>query len=420
MRDGKNIGNWEEFLAKTNLPEWDSGPVVVADQNIVPYFQPIISVTSGRIAGYECLARSLNTSGGARSFGHFFNNPKIQSGFQLEVDRSLRYQALQYFAEHEDAGYITLNISPLWIESSVEYQAIPTLQMIEATGIDPARVVIEITESKGDIPRLKKMVDVYHDAGLMVAIDDFGAGASQIDRVEALKPDIVKLDMRMFKKASRGGESADVALSIASIANRLGCFLVCEGVETEEEFHFGIECGSNHIQGFLFHEAMPETIRAESTIEKVRRLQRSYLKEKSIRLTNATEQKQLIKNIVMEIKQNYLDGKPLEKTGPMNDSNIFRYYITDEVGNQLTPNYERDTTGFYEDLEWIGMNWSHRPYFPSFLVLNKLAGKNFVASEVYRDVKTRHLCRTYATYLNESRILLVDALVEDEILFVKE
>ena len=177
----------------------------------------------------------------------FFSNPKISTSYQLEVDRALRFQALEYFSRHPDAGYITLNISPNWIENILASQTIHTLEMIKETGIDPKRVVIEITETKGDMDSLREIVDIYHEAGLMVAVDNFGAGASQMDRIEALEPDIVKLDMRLFKQAACGGKSADVALSISSIANRVGCHIVCEGVETVEEFHFGIECGSNHV-----------------------------------------------------------------------------------------------------------------------------------------------------------------------------
>ena len=132
---------------------------------------------------FECLARSLSPDGSPRSFGHFFSDPKISGSFQLEVDHALRFQALDYFAKHPDAGYITLNISPYWIERILKTHAIPTLEMIEETGIDPKRVVIEITETKGDLDRLKEMVDLYHQAGLMVAVDDFGAGSSQIDRI---------------------------------------------------------------------------------------------------------------------------------------------------------------------------------------------------------------------------------------------
>lgn len=421
MHKNKNPGDWDEFLSRDNLLSWESGtgigPVIVGGENIVPYFQPIVSLTSGRIVGYESLARSLNSRGSERSFGHFFNDTKIDRAYQLEVDRALRYQALQYFSKNTEAGYITINIAPHWIENILETQTIPTLEMIEETGIDPKRVVIEITESKGDLVKLKEMVDIYHRAGLMVAVDDFGAGSSQMDRVEALEPDIVKLDMRLFKQASRGGKSADVALSVSSIANRVGCHIVCEGVETEEEFHFGIECGSNHVQGHIFHKAIADTIRADSTLEKVRVLQKSYLREKSKKLIRASKQKENIKNVVLAIKQNYLEGKPLLTNKTILHSEVFRYFVCDEIGNQLSPSYEISTEGFFEDLESIGMNWSHRPYFPIFIAKSNFSISNFTASEVYRDVKTRILCRTYAINLDESKILLVDASVEDEIIF---
>ena len=284
--------------------------MVIAGERIVPHFQPIIGLTSGRIVGYECLARSLSTGGSARSFGHFFSNPKISGSYQLEVDRALRYQSLEYFSKHPNAGYITLNISPNWMERSLETHTVPTLEIIKETKIDPKRVVIEITETKGDMDRLREMVDLHHKAGLMIAVDDFGASSSQLDRIEALEPDIVKLDMSLFKQALRGGKCADVALSISSIANRLGCHIVCEGVETEEEFHFGIECGSNHVQGYIFHKALAETLSADSTVGKVRTLQESYLKEKSIKLVRVSEQKVKSKNAVNEIRKNYLNGEP--------------------------------------------------------------------------------------------------------------
>lgn len=410
---------WNEFLGESTQSKWGSGPIEIAGEKVVPHFQPIVGITSGRIVGYECLARSLNGKGDPRSFGHFFSDPNISGSFQLEVDRALRFQALDYFAKHPDAGYITLNISPYWIERILETHTIPTLEMIEETGIDPKRVVIEITETKGDLDRLKEMVDLYHKAGLMVAVDDFGAGSSQIDRIEALEPDIVKLDMRFVKQASRGGQSADVALSVSSIAKLVGCHIVCEGVETEEEFHFGIECGSNHVQGYFFHKALAGTINASSTVDKVRGLQKSYLKEKSLKLVRASEQHDKSQNIVNEIKNNYLNSEPLKITNAIKNSDIFRYYVCDFDGNQLSPNYEISTNEFIENVNFLGLNLSHRPYFPSYIAKINLTDKDTFVSEVYRDIESRLLCRTYAKTLEANKVLLVDVIVEDEIIYAK-
>jgi len=102
------------------------------------------------------------------------------------------------------------------------------------------------------------------------------------------------------------------------------------------------------------------------------------------------------------------------------NSDVFRYYICDNIGNKISPNYEISNDGFYENLESLGMNLSHRPYFPAFIAANNISDQIFTVSEVYRDVKSRLLCRTYAINLDGNKILLVDALVEDEIIYAKE
>ena len=67
----------------------------------------------------------------------------------------------------------------------------------------------------------------------------------------------------------------------------------------------------------------------------------------------------------------------------------------------------------------MGINLAHRPYFPAFIAARNVSNKIFTVSEVYRDVKSRQLCRTYAINLDVNKVLLVDALVEDEIIYAK-
>jgi hypothetical protein len=201
--------------------------------------------------------------------------------------------------------------------------------------------------------------------------------------------------------------------------NRVGCHIVCEGVETEEEFHFGIECCSNHVQGHIFHKALADTLCADSTVDKVRNLQKSYLKEKSIKLVRASEQREKSKHVVNAIKENYLNGESHKADSKIINSDIFRYYICDEKGNKISPDYEISTDGFHENIETMGMNLAHRPYFPAFIAARNVSNKIFTVSEVYRDVKSCQLCRTYAINLDVNKVLLVDALVEDEIIYAK-
>ncbi len=72
MHNKRTDKSWNEFLTKSIESSWGSGSVQIAGEQIVPHFQPIIGITSGRIVGYECLARSLSSNSSPRSFGHAF------------------------------------------------------------------------------------------------------------------------------------------------------------------------------------------------------------------------------------------------------------------------------------------------------------------------------------------------------------
>ncbi|WP_111641016.1 EAL domain-containing protein [Marinimicrobium alkaliphilum] len=380
-----------------------------------PHYQPVVDLVTGCIGGYEALARYRDEQGVVRSAGPLFHG--VGSDRLRVVDRHIRAQALSHFAEHPEAGYLALNISPDWIDR-LEGDASPTIAMIEASGIDPARVVIEITEGQGELSAIQRLVQEYHNAGLRVAIDDFGAGASQIDRVAALRPDILKLDMRLFKQAAVGGVSADAILACAAIAQRVGCDIVCEGVETIEELHFGIECGARYIQGHIYQPALPALLDKRQPLEQTRAIQQSFLDRKTERLRMASRHNRVISQRVADLRLQLIeeDFASIDPSG-LAQSGILRYYLCNADGTQVTDNFELSPAGLVCQPEYMGSNWSHRPYFPLLLALGGSATRELVVSNAYRDVSTRQLCKTYATFIGDDLILLVDAEVEDEVLY---
>ena len=111
--------------------------------------------------------------------------------------------------------------------------------------------MFEITELGGDIRRLADVVARYRQAGARIAIDDFGAGYSQLDRVLALQPDILKLDMRLFQDAARGGPSSEVVRALAQMAEKTGCWIIAEGVETEAQLALLRRWRCDAYQGYL-------------------------------------------------------------------------------------------------------------------------------------------------------------------------
>ncbi|WVM89177.1 EAL domain-containing protein [Halopseudomonas pachastrellae] len=129
-------------------------------------------------------------------------------------------------------GFLSLNISPAWISQLQPGKPLPSLQLLEEMGIASDQVVFEITELQGSIEQLREVVQRYRAAGIRIAIDDFGAGYSMLDRVLALEPDILKLDIQLFRQAAAGnGNSGDFVRALALMAEKSGCWIIAEGVE---------------------------------------------------------------------------------------------------------------------------------------------------------------------------------------------
>ncbi len=384
-----------------------------------PFYQPLLYLPSGSIAGYEALARTRNADGAVVSAGALFNDPALSDDSKVNLDRRLRLGALQTFRAATDAGFLSINISPVWINRLGADATSPTLRLIDASGIDPARVVIEITESHGELNKLQRMVKQYHAAGVRVAIDDFGSENSQLDRVIALDPDLIKLDMRMFKLAAQGGLGADVLVGMAALAQRAGCEVVCEGVETAEEFMFGIECGAQYMQGWLFAPALPAPIAADHFKAQLDALLFDYLQRKHALLSHSIDHSRAIKRQVLVLAAALQRGeapaslchRELRALGAM------RYFICDNSGFQLSPNYEIGTEAITEQPQYIGYNWCWRPYFPMLAAVQRQPDNtDIVASTAYRDASTGQLCKTLGVHLDERRVLLVDTVVHDEVL----
>lgn len=389
-----------------------------------PYFQPIIDLNSGKIAGYEALART-NKNGQIASAGHIFNDPLLNQQQQLIIDRSIRKQALKMIASYPESGFLTINISPGWIDKLDHRDKIPTIEMIQEIGIPPNRIIIEITELAGSITNLKHITTQYQKHGIRVAIDDFGAGYSQLNRVAELEPELIKIDMGLLKEASLGGVKGDILLSLSGLAKRTGSQIICEGIETEHEFHFAIECGADFIQGWIFYPAMETPLDSKSTINKTIALKQSYLSRKRSRTKNTVHQNNLVSNHIEKIRkhiENITDHNYKLTTSDrarMTEEGILRYYLCNEQADQISPNFELFNGNFIVSSPTPSANWSHRPYFSLLYDIENLVDAHIVDSPPYKDRHSGLLCKTFGTFLSNQTILLVDVLIDDNVLFAE-
>ncbi|MGY2289637.1 EAL domain-containing protein [Pseudomonas sp. SDO528_S397] len=370
-------------------------------------FQPFIDTATGRIAGVEALGRLRHTNGQLRSVGPLFADPRTPGAALRRLDRQIRDNALSRLHEVPDDWFLSLNISPRWISRLRPGQALPSLKQLDAHGVDPRRIVFEITELGGDTRRLADVVARYREAGARIAIDDFGAGYSQLDRVLALQPDILKLDMRLFQAAARGGPSSDVVRALAQMAEKTGCWIIAEGVETEAELSFALECGSRYVQGYLFAQAQLDWFPADAFVPRFAQLRTAYVQQKLAERSRIMRLRQQLGELML-ILQHWAQAPLGELPQLPAFPRLLRFYLCDRHGTQLTPNYEWHQHAWRVDSRYLGHNWSWRPYF-YHLLAEGWDERRLTLSSTYRDATTNQYCLTAGQFFNSGqRLLLID------------
>ncbi|MGZ4993107.1 MAG: EAL domain-containing protein [Methylobacter sp.] len=385
------------------------------EKKLFPYYQPIIGAASGTIIGYEALARHYDANGQVVSAGKLFSSPDIDAEQLIAWDRLVRRQALEQFSQSSYKGYLTINISAAWIDHLADFNSLPTLLMLNEFNVDRSRVIIEITESKGDLDKLVEIADLYRQHGLKIAIDDFGAGFSQLERVMAIQPDIIKLDMQLFQNAAKGGIASDVVHLISRLAKRTGCRIVCEGVETVEDFHFGLSCGAQYMQGYLFSPATAEFKEPLYYQKQISSLRKTFLKKTLAKEEHKIQFIANIKDLIEHLKESLETDFNLTKllAHPFEKSGILRFYLCNNEGDQISSNFNFSEGEWFEDPAQIGFNWAWRPYFYQLLALESAKDSyRLVTSERYRDFNNDMLCKTLSLRLDDERILLIDIAAE--------
>lgn len=220
--------------------------------NLYTALQPIFSLAHKRVVGYEALLRVKDQDSQWISPAPLFENGSHASKI-IHLDRLCRYIHLNNFLNmNDDINWIFLNVSPTTIVNAKSYGEF-FKDLIESFDFPAHRIVIEVVEQPiEDNDLLIETVNYYKDLGCLIAIDDFGAGHSNFDRIWTLKPDIVKLDRSFLLRAVSQKSIRDLLPGIISLLHQAGSLVLLEGIETHEQALIAIESDVDFVQGFYF------------------------------------------------------------------------------------------------------------------------------------------------------------------------
>ena len=223
------------------------------------YFQPKINLRTGRIEACEALARWIRPDRTIISPGRFIPVAE-ESGLIGALSDAIMREACWKAASWARAGQptkVAVNVSALQFRS--DRFADNVLRVVAHAGLAPENLELEITESviMADPDRALRIIKPLRDAGVRLAIDDFGCGHSSRASLTKLPFDVIKIDQQFVRALERGEpRSAEIVEIILAFARTLNMEVVAEGIERREDMEFMAARGCHWIQGFLFGAAV--------------------------------------------------------------------------------------------------------------------------------------------------------------------
>jgi len=335
-------------------------------------FQPIYSLSHERVIAYEALVRGSDGKATISPWEIFSSTDSFEQTVQL--DRLCRAIHLQNYQRHIDnEAWLFLNINPQVVIGGRRYGSF-FRELLDSTGIAPERIVVEILENAIDDEQLlAETVRYYREMGCLIALDDFGSGHSNFERILKLCPDIVKLDSAMIRQAGDNVIARRIMPNLIAMLHEAGCLVLMEGVETEEEALIALECNVDFVQGFYFSTPLaPHRLPAEQRMP-FSRLNRLY-QEQFDQSTRQHEQE------LRHYKQQFSRSAALYAAGIELDTacrqllampRVQRCYVLDALGSQLGENrYPAQrrwpqNKRFRPLADTRGANWNRKPYFRS-------------------------------------------------------
>ncbi|MBZ9883096.1 EAL domain-containing protein [Mesorhizobium sp. CA10] len=234
----------------------------IANKSFEVYFQPQVSLTSGKISGIEALVRWKHATRGMISPGEFIPVAE-KCGFMPDVGRIVIAKAIEEAAEWNragiDFGRLAVNVSGTELREP-DFDAF-LFGTLERAGLPPQKLALEIVESvilddekTGIAAKLRHI----RAAGVHLELDDFGTGYASLSHVNPNEIDRLKIDRRFVQNINENGDNSKIVRAITELARGLGISIVAEGAETEAELDSLMAIGCDQVQGYSIAFPMPQ------------------------------------------------------------------------------------------------------------------------------------------------------------------
>jgi EAL domain-containing protein (putative c-di-GMP-specific phosphodiesterase class I) len=220
------------------------------------YYQPIVSLQTGKITGFEALTRWQRPEGILPPIEFIAVAEEI--GLIIPMNRQLLREACQHLrswqSEFPSSPPLTMSVNITSREFAQPDLASEIRKSLEQTGVDPGCLQLEITETiaMGDAEKSGHVLAQLKATGIGLSIDDFGTGYSSLSRLRRIPVDTLKIDRAFISHMDSDPENREIVRIIIMLAHNLGLKVVAEGAETEEHINLLKQLNCEMAQGYFF------------------------------------------------------------------------------------------------------------------------------------------------------------------------
>ena len=391
------------------------------DYRLSSHFEPIISLTPARVIGHEGLMRPLDSRLKPIPPHQLLLQAEDQPAELLKLDRLSR---LLHMANAGDAkrGWLFLNMHPrvFATQRSKDQRGFLT-RACDEFGIDRGHIVIEILEhSLHDESQFADAVLNIREHGYLVALDDFGAGHSNFDRVWKVSPEIVKLDRVFALGAENDSRIRRLLPRIVALLHEAGVFVVLEGIENRTQAMIALDANIDFAQGYYFGRPQPTPLKIHSVVNAAADLWQDYESD-IVEQQHQTEIRlKPYQTAILQAANRIIAGVSLADAclAFLALPNAEFCYLLDSDGRQVggnvwQPDYTAGPLGarFFPISNIGGARWARRPYFRSAI---DNIGK-VQATIPYLSASSAHVCITVSFAFhqgNDIRVICGDIVRE--------
>jgi PAS domain S-box-containing protein len=223
---------------------------------IVPCFQPIVELRTGRLAGFEVLARWVHPELGLILPENFISLAE-ENGLIGHLSHQILSKSFLSAPMLPDPLFLAINISPI----QLRYLTLPRQihDAAEEHAFPLHRLILEITESAlvNNLDRARKIAFEIREMGCTLALDDFGTGYSSLRHLQAMPFSKLKVDRSFVGSMTSERESRKIVAAVVGLGHSLDMTTVAEGVETEGEADILLRLGCELVQGWRYGRPMP-------------------------------------------------------------------------------------------------------------------------------------------------------------------